>query len=267
MPARTPEIDACALNGIGVLVTRPEHQAAPLCNAINELGGKTLRFPVLEIAPARDLSTLYRVVDVLDRFDWAIFISANAVEQGLLQVRARREWPSTLKVAAIGKRSAETLRQHGLQVDLAPKTDFNSEALLALPQMQAVEGQRVVIFRGVGGRELLANTLRERGAEVVYAQAYQRVRPQADPTSLLRHWANGEVDIVLVNSAESLANLTEMLGERGQILLKSTPLLVVSERILPLVNRQGFQVTPVLAENATDSAVLAALSKWAQGLQ
>lgn len=267
MPARMPEADDCALRGIGILVTRPEHQAAPLCDAIEALGGKTLQFPVLEITPARDLQALYRVIDALDRFDWAIFISANAVEQGLLQVRSRREWPAMLKVAAIGKRSAEALRQQGLKVDLAPKTRFNSEALLALPQMQAVEGQRVVIFRGVGGRELLAKTLRERGADVEYAQAYQRVRPQADPAPLLRRWANGEIDIVLVNSAESLANLTQMLGEPGQAMLKTTTLLVVSERMLPLANRRGFRNTPVLAENATDIAVLAALSKWAQGLQ
>jgi uroporphyrinogen-III synthase len=79
---------------------------------------------------------------------------------------------------------------------------------------------------------------------------------------VLRHWRSGEIDIALANSVESLENLFAMVGEEGRGLLTRTPLVVVSERMLPLVRRLGFEREPVVAKNATDEAVLSALLAW-----
>jgi uroporphyrinogen-III synthase len=121
-----------------------------------------------------------------------------------------------------------------------------------------------VIFRGNGGREMLADTLRKRGARVEYAEAYRRVCPKSDSAELLQRWRQGFVNIVLVNSAESLRNLVRMLGKAGESLLTGTPLLVVSERMLALAEELGFQYAPVVADNATDKAVVDALLAWKQ---
>jgi uroporphyrinogen-III synthase len=219
---------------------------------------------VLEIRPPADPQNLRQVIDHLEGFDWAVFISANAVNRTLEQFPGKRDWPKSVRIAVIGKRSAEELKRFGLTADLFPQQKFNSEALLALPDMQQVGGQRMVIFRGSEGREMLADTLRRRGARVEYAEAYRRVRPHSDGSELLRRWRQGLVNIVSVNSAESLRNLVQMLGKAGESLLTGTPLLVVNERMLVLAEELGFQHPPVVANNATDKAVLDALLAWKQ---
>ncbi|MEN8761902.1 MAG: uroporphyrinogen-III synthase [Thiogranum sp.] len=255
---------AAPLHGVGVLVTRPAHQADSLCELIRQQGGTAIRFPVLEIGPPADLQNLRQVISRLEEFDWAVFISGNAVKRTLEHIPGKYDWPKSVRIAVIGKRSADELKRFGLTADIFPQHKFNSEALLALPEMQEVGGQRVVIFRGNGGRELLADTLRKRGAWVEYAEAYCRVRPDADSAGLLQRWHQGAVNIVSVNSAESLRNLAEMLGKAGESLLTGTQLLVVSERMLALAEELGFQSPPIVADNATDKAVVDALLAWKQ---
>ncbi|WP_455234948.1 uroporphyrinogen-III synthase [Thiogranum longum] len=260
----TPSGATAPLEGVGVLVTRPAHQAETLCELIEQQGGKALRFPVLDIVDPIDTRPLMDIINRLERYDCAVFISANAVNRALTRILARREWPSTVKIAVIGKRSAAELEHFGLRADLCPRQEFNSEALLRLEQMHNVSGKRFVIFRGDGGREYLADTLRERGAIVDYVEAYRRVRPEPVMGDLLMRWRAGEVNIVVVNSNESLHNLFDMLGDDGRPLLVETPLLVVSERMIPLAQQLGLREPPQIAENATDQAVLKALLAWKQ---
>jgi uroporphyrinogen-III synthase len=255
-------VRGAALAGLGVLVTRPAHQAERLCQLIEAQGGAAYRFPVLQILGPLDSQPLQLTARRLEDYDWAIFISANAVDRALETILAVRTWPASTRIAVIGRSSAQALEEHGLNADLVPNDRFDSEALLSLPALQRVEGQRFVIFRGDGGRELLADTLRQRGARVDYVEAYRRVLPAADTGPLLAQWRDGAIDIVVVNSSESLANLFDLLGESGAGLLRQTPLLVVSERMLPLVQQLGFKRPPVVAENATDVAVMQALVTW-----
>jgi len=133
--------------------------------------------------------------------------------------------------------------------------------------MQQVSGKRCVIFRGGGGRDFLANTLRERGARVEYIDAYRRIRPRVDSGAVLAQWRAGLIDIVLVNSIESLQNLVEMLGSSGKSLLLAAPLLVVSERLAAYAGQLGFKKQPMVADNATDRAVLDALLAWQRRVQ
>ena len=254
--------DTGPLDGVGVLVTRPAHQAEQLCALVEEQGGTAIPFPVLEIAAPLDSAPLVQAAQRLDEFDYAVFVSANAVRRALDLILTLRDWPAALAIAVIGKRSAEELQQFGLRADVSPERKFNSEALLELDEMHQVQGKRFVIFRGDGGREFLADSLRQRGAEVEYVQAYRRLQPSCDSNALLQRWRAGEIDIVLVNSAESLENLVAMLGQRGRKLLTGTQLLVASERIVPLAAKLGFEREPVVADNATDQAVLHALLCW-----
>ena len=254
--------DTAPLQGVGVLVTRPAAQAGALCERIEQYGGTALRFPVLEITPPADPQGLIRFSAKLDTFDWAFFVSANAVQMALSVILEQRDWPASVRIAVIGKRSAEALLRFGLVADLVPENRFDSEGLLALPQLQQVAGKHCVIFRGGSGRSLLADTLRERAARVEYVEAYRRSRPVADSGPVVTGLGAGQIDIVLVNSVESLENLFTMLDDAGRALLRQTPLLVVSERMLPVAERLGFVLPPILAANATNDAVLDALIEW-----
>ncbi len=233
------------INGIKVLVTRPAHQAEHLCQLIAEKGGQPIRLPVIEIVEIDDKSALLECRNQ-ESLDIAIFISANAVEKTLPTLQPRQ-------VIAVGKRTAQTLKAWGITA-LCPPPPFNSEALLSMPQMQSVTGKKIVIFRGEGGRELLADTLRERGASVKYVQVYRRVQP---PTPA---WiANTQIDIIIVTSQEGLRNLFAMLD--GQSWLRHTPLVVMSERIRAEAERLGVDAPVVVASEASDEGLLEGVSK------
>lgn len=247
-----------SLAGMGVVVTRPSHQAETLCQMIEELGGTPIRFPTLEILAPRNPAAVLAVIDRLDDYDLAIFTSPNAVERALPLIEARGGLPPGLEKAAIGKGSARALARHGLSVDWLPETS-DSEGLLALPPLQAAAGKNIVIFRGEGGRELLGETLAARGARVDYAEVYRRARPAANPGELIRRWQRGEIQAVIVASTESLQNLFDLLDATGQQWVRDTPLVVVSERTRQAAQALGVRRRPVLAGEAGDEALVAAL--------
>jgi uroporphyrinogen-III synthase len=242
------------LDGRRIVVTRPTGQADALAGMIESRGGHALVFPVLEIHDVEDVRPLLDVIDRLDAFDLAVFISPNAVSKAMNLILARRTWPPALVAATIGRESEKQLRRHGIAHSIAPQGRSDSEALLALPELQAVAGKRVVIFRGDGGRELLGDTLAARGATVEYAECYRRARPTADVTPLLTAWARGEIDAVTVTSSEGLANLFDMVGKLGQQWLRRTPLFAPHARIAENARALGLEKV-VLTEAGDDGLV------------
>jgi uroporphyrinogen-III synthase len=103
-----------------------------------------------------------------------------------------------------------------------------------------VRGRRIAILRGEGGRSLLGDTLRERGADVEYVECYRRVRPRSDAAPLVEAWRGGEVHAVTVSSAQGLANLFAMLEPE---LLRSLPLFVPHARVAAEAQRFGARAT------------------------
>jgi uroporphyrinogen-III synthase len=143
--------------------------------------------------------------------------------------------------------------------DLVPAGRFDSESLLALPELENLAGRQVLIVRGTGGRELLGNTLIERGARVAYADVYRRVLPDADPAPLLARWQQ-EIHLATATSGEVLENLLALVGEEGRGRLLETPLVVVSARTVASARERGFARVE-LAENASDPALVAAMCR------
>ncbi|MCE5181117.1 MAG: uroporphyrinogen-III synthase [Betaproteobacteria bacterium] len=249
------------LAGLGVLVTRPAHQAGHLAGLIEQAGGKAIRFPTLEIFDAKDMSVLSAAIDRLEQFDLAIFISPNAVNKAVSLIRARRDWPQGLRCAAVGKGSGKALALHGIADVLVPQDRFDSEALLALPELQDVGGKQVVIFRGEGGRELLGEELTRRGAGVTFAECYRRGKPDGtDVESLLQQWARGDVGAVTVTSGESMRNLFDLVGATGQQFLKKTPVFAFHEEIAEVARELGIE--QVYTTPSGDDGLLSGLIAW-----
>lgn len=247
-----------SLNNLGVLVTRPEHQAGPLCQWIEREGGVAIRCPTLSIAEPRDWTPALAIFDRLTDGQLIIFTSVNAVDRALPPIRERGGFPPGLNIAAIGQATAQALARQGVTQCIRPEQDFTSEALLALPHFQNIAGQRMVIVRGEGGRELLAETLTARGAHVECAEVYRRERPIIDAEALLKRWAQGEIGAVVMTSIESLQNLFDMLGSAGKPYLCETPLIVVSARIQERAAEYGCRHL-MLAREASDAAIMATL--------
>ena len=238
------------------MVTRPKLQADGIAKLIEDAGARVLRFPAIEIHSTKS-SALARLIDGLDAFDLAIFISRNAVEQGLARVRERREWPTGLAIGAIGSGTLRALQAQGHRNAFAPEGPSDSEALLANARLHSISGKRVVIFRGEGGREFLGSTLRERGAIVEYAECYRRSVPANDPRVLIGELSRGAVHAVVISSGEGLTNFAGLLGPSAEVLLAHVPFFVPHPRVAGQAS--GLGITETLIAGIADEETLAAL--------
>lgn len=248
------------LRGKNIVVTRPVHQARELAALIRAAGGNPILFPVLEIRDVEDLKPLLALIERLDEFDLAIFVSPNAVTKAMNLITARRALPAKLALVAIGRGSVKELGRFGATEVISPARRFDSEALLELPALQDVSGKRVVIFRGDGGRELLGDTLQARGALVEYAECYRRGTPDLDAAPLLKAWARNELHAITVTSSEGLHNLIEMIGSLGRTRLRKTPLFAPHARIAEVA--RGLGLATVIVTEAGDEGLIAGLIEF-----
>ena len=250
------------LAGRTIVVTRPRAQAAPLAEAIAEAGGIPLVFPLLEILPVDDPQALAAGVARLPGCALAIFISPNAADHALPLILAHGPWPVGVRPAAVGQGTVRALAAHGVSGCIAPRERFDSEALLALPELsgERVAGRRVMIFRGDGGRELLADTLRQRGAEVECLACYRRTGPSGGIEPLLQRWRAGRLDALTVSSSEGLRYLTDLLDGEGLDFLMRTPVFVPHARIAE--NARTLGLNNIILTDAADAGILAGLRAY-----
>jgi uroporphyrinogen-III synthase len=238
---------------LNIVVTRPRDQALGLTRRITELGGNAISFPLLEIKPAADASELNSLKQHLSAYDLLIFISPNAVKFGM---SALGIVPSAVRVATVGQSSAQALRDLGIAQVIAPTERFDSEALLGLPELQNVTGLHVAILRGNGGRELLGDTLKVRGALVDYVSCYERSKPESDADSLLKTGPHA----INVTSSEALGNLWQGLTVSSKTRFANLPLFVPHARIAELAQQQGWK--NIILTAAGDDGLLVALVAW-----
>jgi uroporphyrinogen-III synthase len=244
------------LNGAHILVTRPAHQAENLCRLIEVRGGVAVRFPTLAIAALDNAGAIQKTLAQLDRYQWLVFVSANAVTMhSYYSDDGKMVEYTPVRIAAIGKATAQALEQAGLTVDLVPEGGYSTEALLAMPQMQQLKGQSCLIVRGEGGREELATMLRNRGASVEYLDVYKRIIPDIDSSQVRLLLAQDKLDVITVTSGEALQNLLIMLEEVDHHRLFEAPLVVVSNRIRQIAADMGFERIAV-TDCPSDVAIL-----------
>lgn len=250
-------------------VTRPSAQAAATAKAFRSLGFDVLEVPVLAIAPvvsAADQQAIRdRILD-FDRYHWAIFVSQNAVQQGVAWLSDY--WPQLplhTRYLAIGAATGKALADAGLPVVGRPTIDspMNSEALLAMPELADLREQAVLIFKGQGGRTHLADALVARGARVDQVALYRRQLPEGAVETVAAALAQGE-SVLSVHSGESLENLCLLLeSSRGLSQCLHWPLIVPGERVAQLAADRGFRHITV-AVNASDEAMCRAAAALRQ---
>jgi uroporphyrinogen-III synthase len=247
-----------ALRGVGVLVTRPEHQAAPLCRLLEAQGADVERLPALEIRPL-DAARAQVGVGSIDTFDLALFVSANAVKFGARLLAARHPM-----LAAVGRATARALTDAGYPVAIVP-AGADSESLLARPELQNLSGRRVLLIKGEDGRELLARELKARGAQVHAVDVYrrERVSPDAGRLAQLGRWfRDGEIRVVTATSIEIAASLLAPATAPLRADFEKATWLVASERIGRGVREYGLSAGLLQAASAQDHDLVAALLNW-----
>jgi len=233
--------DRIVLAGRHIVVTRPREQAGNLCGRLADLGATPVRYPVLQIFDIEDIGPVQDAAIRLEQFHLVVFVSPNAVSHALEVMLRHRRWPPGLAAATMGQSSERELAARGVAPVISPRVRFDSEALLEAPELQDMRGKRVLICRGDGGRELLGETLAERGAEVEYLTVYRRGKPEVDPAPLMALWEAGRLDAVTLTSSEGLRHMVEMIGHLGHAWLKKTPTFVPHARIAEQAASLGLQ--------------------------
>ncbi len=254
------------LNGLKVLVTRPVHQAKKLAQLIEQQGGEAIMFPTIAIKPVKHLAVIKKSLENIAYYQWLIFISVNAVKFVQQVNNGKLDTFKQANIIAIGAATAKALETIGLEVDLIPKTGFTSEALLMMPSLQAISGQRFLIIRGQGGRETLANILKQRGAKVDYLEVYKRVKPTPiNEMMVIALIKQKKLDAITITSGEALNNLmTLLMGRIIVSLLFEIPLIVISTRIKNIALEIGFKHVLVSASPA-DTAIIMTVTTVCNG--
>lgn len=249
-----------------VLVTRPAGAAAEgLCCKVAEAGYTAYSQPLLELQALEELDNGARqALFDLDTFEHIVFVSANAVRFGMERIADL--WPQLpvgLNWYAVGSATCELLASYGVEAQ-APALEMTSEGLLALPSLQSVAGQRVLLVKGRGGRTKMRTELEQRGAKVEELACYTRKIPALQRGDLAKKLTQWEIAAILLSSGQGLANLELLLSPSETTKFRHICLVVPSQRVAELAGAAGF-TTVKIAQNASDAAMLQALTAWNAG--
>lgn len=241
------------------MVTRPIHQSRLLCDLIEQQGWQARRFPLIDIQ-AKVLSVQDQLrIQAIEQYQYVFFVSANAVNFAQPLFNGKIDRLQKNSCIAVGKATAKALSSCGLANIRMPASEFDSEAILALPELQGLKSCSCLIVRGEGGRELLANSLRDRGALVDYLEVYKRVLPRYDSALIHSYLLDKSLAAIVIYSGEALQNLVQILAKENiKKNMLTTPLVVISQRVYALAKEIGFKKI-VIADEASDAAMMNAL--------
>lgn len=234
------------------VLTRPGGVVEPLRIVLEQRGVDSIVQPLINIASIpvedRELITLYPG-------DICIFISVNAVEQGLANLAPQlRELGCP--ILAVGRATASAISAAGFDVSVPSQAD--SEGLLDLDILHGVKGKQIVLIKGEGGRGLLAEALCERGADVVSYVCYRRAPTEIDAGKFCWRLCEKEHLVFQASSGEIVEQLTDLLGQGGQPNLLDSPVIVPSKRVAKIAAGLGWSRI-ITAAGAGDDSFLAAI--------
>jgi uroporphyrinogen-III synthase len=254
-----------ALSGQRVLITRPAHQQPPLITGLQVRGAKTISLPLLAItAPSRgeQADVLRRQLLALDSYELLVFISSNAVREGCKAIDDYwPQFPVGLDLLAIGPSTAALAEELTGQRVRSAAGGMTSEDLLELDSFTNIEGRRIGIFRGEGGRDFLAQQLRKRGAQVDYFDVYRREELNYEDIQVREALIESEPTLLTAMSGQTLQalrSLIDQLSEPHADKLLTLPVIVPSQRVRDLAAEMGFE-NPIAAPGADLDALLQAL--------
>lgn len=251
-------MSGCDLNGVGVLVTRPAGQAAPLAASIRQMGGKPTLFPGVQIE-AVERAKLNSVLSSLAVVDLAIFVSPTAVRLGVPPLVEKFGSLDGLRLAAVGRTTAAELEKLGLTDVIVPDSSSGGEALASSAKLGRMANLKVLLVRGEGGDDALETILRDRGASVSLFECYRRCLPVADFGAVEPLLRDGRIGAWMATSGEILDNLLHLAGENAA-LLRSTPLFVNHPQVAVRAFSQAVKVIFVTAGG--DAGLSAGLCMW-----
>jgi uroporphyrinogen III methyltransferase/synthase len=264
--------DSRPLFGKRILVTRPREQAADFVSLLQALGADPIEAPMIRIAPPVDFAPLDEACASLDRFDWVVFTSGNAVDAfmgRLLASPADVRALGSVRLCAIGAGTAERFTRFGIKVDLIPAESRAEGVVQALLEQGEVAGVRFLIPRADIGRDVIAEELRKRGAEIADVVAYRTVAidPERDgEPDVYRMLLDHQIDVVTFTSPSSVRSFAELYGaEAAADLLHTTTVAAIGPVTAEAAAQLGIACT-IVPGQYTIPALCAAIVKHFEGV-
>lgn len=226
-------------NKLRVLNTRPINDAKELSEQINLAGGLAFELPIISIYPS-NLDWLEKISD-LNKIKQIIFISKNAVRYFFAGLAtAKLELPKDTLITCIGPGTAELLTKYKNKANYVPDIN-NSEHLLQLENFTNVLNQNILLVKGIGGRNVIQEGLKTRGANLTVVDVYVRKSPEISPKIIDKIWQEDSIDIIIYTSKQAMLNIIEIFPESAKTWLLSKPSIVISERLVEHAKKLGFK--------------------------
>lgn len=238
-----------------VLVTRAAGQAEGFARQLEGAGLEALIFPVIEFAPPEDTKALSKAIRNIANYDWLVFTSSNSLHffiEALHREGKKTTHISSLKVCAIGPKTAEAVRTAGLAIDLTPQ-HYQAEGVLKAFKEIDIKGKKILFPRAKEGREILPEGLTHMGAEVDLIAVYRTTRPCGREKELGKELEKG-IDVITFTSGSTVRNFLHMIGEKKE-LIKSSKIACISEVTASIVRGLELEVDIIPEENTTESMV------------
>ncbi len=253
--------------GKRIVVTRSRSQASVLVKKIRELGGEAIELPTIEIAQEENLQQLYRAFDHIQSYQWIIFTSVNAVDiffQELIQSGHDIRSLAGLKLGAIGPATAGRLQQYGLQVQLIPE-EYKAEGIVQALQNSIIPGQKILLPRARGAREVLPLELAKLGAEVEEIFLYQAVVPRNIDHLRIQEMLAQSVDYITFTSSSTVANFVEIAGSQpAEMLAQRAKVACIGPITAEKARANGLKVDLVASEYTIDGLLRSILADLAE---
>ncbi len=257
-------LEAAAQNPLGgktILVTRSVGQSSQFSARLQEEGATVIEMPALEIGPPSSWEALDQAIAHLSALDWLILTSTNGVDyfferlevQGL-DARALAK----VKIAVVGEKTAQSLKQHCLQPDFVPPNYVADSLLENFPE--PLYGKRVLFPRvETGGREVLVKELTALGAEVIEVAAYQSRCPAAIAPDVLYALQRQAVDVITFASSKTVQCFCQLLAGHGGTILEGVCIASIgpqtSKSCLDLLGRVDVEAEQYTLEGLTQAIV------------
>jgi uroporphyrinogen-III synthase/uroporphyrinogen III methyltransferase/synthase len=232
-------VSALPLDGRRVLVTRAAHQAGKLSEGLRELGAEPVEVAVLEMVAPESYAPLDEALQHLDRYDWLILTSSNALQVIIARGASLGVNPAStdgLNVAAVGRATAEAAQHYGFNVAVVPEAYVAESLVSALSKK--VRGKCILLPCAAVARDVIPDALRAAGAVVDGFEAYRNVLPEAAPERLHRAVKEG-LDAATFTSSSSVTHLAEAASQAG------IP--------WPLANLPAISIGPVTSQTLRES--------------
>ena len=204
------------LEGKTIIVTRAQEQQNEAKKSLQNLGALVLDLPALHIGPPDNWDALDKSLDDLNQFDWIIFSSANGVRFVEERLRIKNlsisNLPSHLKIAAVGRKTANYLKDVGANVDFVPPKFVADSLIEYFPEPK--EGLKILLPRvQTGGRPVLGATFEKDGASVVEVSAYESRCPTSMPMNTFKALLNEEVDLLAFTSGKTVSHTCQLMTQ------------------------------------------------------